>query len=169
MRPVASELERRIYLNRLRLREEEVARDRPSFIERLLCTTGIQLADRDFIDLEEGDLLTTQALERRKELTPDIQWRRGTESHVARTMDGLSSALGSQRAHLLGHAAVETAGVPLVPVAPFLASVFRYWQPQQEDVCLATAGAQDGCFLEWDLGEGYELTTWGLFAHALIT
>lgn len=166
---MASELERRIYLNRLRRREEEVAQGRPSFVERLRAATGIQLADRDFIGLEEGDLLTTKAFERRKALAPDIYWRQGAENHVARTMESVCSSLDIETAYLVGHASVETAGVPLVPVAPLLKNVFRHWQQHQEDVCLTSAGAEDGCFLEWDLCEGYELTTWGAFERALTT
>lgn len=54
---MSAELEPRIYLHRLRRRQEEVSRLRPDFIDRLAATTGIQLSDADFLRLAEGDAL----------------------------------------------------------------------------------------------------------------
>jgi len=139
-----------------------VSRLRPNFIDRLAATTGIQLSDADFLPLAEGDALTGKAFEGRKQLTPDITWREGNDAHVTRTLDAFSSALGGQAAYLVGHASVESPGVPLLPVAPLLKNVFQHWERRREDVILLCEGAGDGCFLEWDSCYGYELTTWGL-------
>ena len=164
---VSTELEQRIYLNRLRRRQEQVTQLRPDFISRLVAATGIQLSDADFLPLEEGDSLTREAFERRKELAPDITWREGTEAHVARTLEALALTLGPHAAYLVGHDCVDTAGVPLVPVAPVVRKVFDHWNRRREDLILVTDGAADGFFLEWDSCYGYQLTTWGRFAEAL--
>ena len=87
---------------------------------------------------------------------------------MARTLEDIASDhVGGTSAYLVGHPEADTAGAALVPVGPLLQNLFRYWDREQEDISLVSAGAGDGLFLEWDDCVGYELTTWGRFESAL--